>query len=204
MNKTIIAGLLLFASSTAYSGLYRWVDASGEVHFSDKVPTSASKKGHSELDSRGVTRKVVNPDEIKKAREEKELLIAAKEEQQRLEQIQYQKHEKIKKRDNYLLTTFEDENDLIHYFENKINLIIGNSKILKAQRNKLTKKVVKLEKKKSVTKHKATIKVLQTKIVDINATIKQYEKALQDNDKEMSKLSKNYQADLKRFIELTQ
>ncbi len=192
------------ASSTAYSGLYRWVDESGEVHFSDKVPASATKKGHAELDSRGVTRKVVNPEEIKKAREEKALLLASKIEQQRLEQIQHKEHEKIKRRDNYLLTTYEDENDLIHYFENKINLIIGNSKILKAQRNKLTKKVVKLEKKKSVSTHKATVNSLQTKIIDINATIKQYEKALQDNEKEMAKLTKNYRADLQRFIELTQ
>ena len=204
MKKIVIAGLLIIASSTAYSGLYRWVDASGEVHFSDKVPASASKKGHAELDSRGVTRKVVNPEEIKKAREEKALLLAAKKEQQRLEQLQRKKNEKIIKRDTYLLTTFEDENDLIHYFENKINLIIGNSKILKAQRNKLNKKVIKLEKRKSATKHKATVKTLQTKIIDINATIKQYEKALQDNEKEMAKLTKNYRADLQRFIELTQ
>lgn len=203
INKMVLAGLVLMASSTAYSGLYRWVDASGEVHFSDKVPTSAVQKGHAELDRRGVTRKVVDPEAIQKEREQREILLAQQKEEEKLIQQEIKEREKSQRKDSYLLTTYEDENDLIRYFENKINLIIGNSKILKAQHKKLIKKVARLKKQRSKSTHKATKKTLETKIIDINATIKQYERALLDNNKEMSKLTKNYRADLQRFLELT-
>jgi hypothetical protein len=43
-----------FAAS-AQSGLYRWVDENGTVHYGDKVPAKYLKKEHDELNEQGTT-----------------------------------------------------------------------------------------------------------------------------------------------------
>jgi len=204
MKKILVLSTALVLFSSSYAGLYRWVDDTGEVHYSDKVPVSASQKAHSKIDKHGITRKTVDPNAQKKEQEELNELIQQRKERERLVLEKRKARAKIEKRDNYLLLRYENEGELKHYFENKIKLINGNSTILKTQNEILNKKVVKLEKERSASNHKATTESLERKIVDVNETIRQYEKALIENDMEVIKLSKAYKEDYQRFSELTQ
>ncbi len=203
MKKILVVSIALLIASSAQAGLYRWVDDSGKVHFSDKVPAAASKKSHTKLSKSGdMTRKVDPAAKQKKLN----LKLAREKEQEELAELRRIKSEaeaEKRERDNNLLSTYENEGELVRYFASKIKMVEGNSKILEAQNGVLNRKVIRLEEKASITKDDPTLKNLAKKIVNINKTIGQYKQALQENDKQLLQLTKNYQTNLARYKELT-
>lgn len=204
MKKLLVVSIGLVMAVSAHAGLYRWVDDAGNVHFSDKVPAAASKKSHTKLSKSGDVTDKVDPESKQKALD----LKKAKElEKEKLAEIRRKKAAEqaiIQKRDDDLLSTYADETELVSYFESKLKMVEGNSKILEAQQNVLKKKIVKLENKATNTKQEKSLESIAKKIVNINSTLDQYEKALEENDKQIIQLSKNYKTDLARFKELTQ
>ncbi len=203
MKRVVVLGVTLMLALSAHAGLYRWVDDAGNVHFSDKVPVSASKKSHAELNKTGDVTKLVDPES--KQEKIEELALAEKEQEQLDEiiRIKQQAYDEIQRRDDFLLSTYENKDELIHSFESKIKMLEGNTKILQTQNKMLDKKVVKLQEKVSTTTQEGTLKVISSKIVSINKTIEQYKKALIENDKQLNTLTENYKADLERFLELS-
>ena len=203
MKKLLVVSIGLIMAVSAQAGLYRWVDDAGNVHFSDKVPAAASKKSHTKFNKSGGVTGKVNPESKQK---EQDLKEAKEREQEQLAEIQRIKAEAqavIQKRDDDLLSTYSDEKELVTYFESKIKMVEGNTKILEAQKNVLKKKIVKLEDKAVNTKQEKALKNIAKKIVNINATLEQYDQALEENGKQITQLSKNYQINLVRFKELT-
>ncbi len=203
MKKILVVSIGLLMAVSAQAGLYRWVDDAGNVHFSDKVPAAASKKSHTKFNKAGGMTGKVDPESKQKALDIKEAKEREKEQLAEIQRIKAEAQAVIQKRDDNLLSTYADETELVNYFESKIKLVEGNTKILKAQKNVLKKKIVKLETKASNTKHDKSLKRISNKIVNINNTLDQYEKALIENDKQIIQLSENYQTNLARYKELT-
>jgi len=207
MKKIVLLSSVLLFSTISYAGLYRWVDDTGKVHYSDKIPAAVSKTAHSELSGNGLVKKTVDPQADKNVASEKQREKDLEErELLKQQEIKLKKQKEIdirKKRDKYLLSTYEDKNELIHFFENKIKLIEGNSNILKAQSTVLKKKIKKLEARKNKIKNDRVQASIDKKIVRILDSIDQYKKALEENSQELIRISKNYQRDYKRFTELT-
>ena len=207
MNKMVLLGFLLLLSTVSNAGMYRWVDDSGKVHYSDKMPVSVSKKVHSELTGDGIFKKSVDPQAEKKFASQKQLdqeLLALERKSQEESRLKKQRDIAEKnKYDKFLLSTYDDKSELIRFFKNKIKLLKGNSSFLKAQSIVLLKKVNKLEKRKVKVSDKRTLNSINKKIVRIENSIKQYKTALNDNTQELLILSNNYQKDYKRFTELT-
>ena len=208
MKKIVLLSSVLLFSTISYAGLYRWVDDTGKVHYSDKIPAAVSKTAHSELSGNGLVKKTVDPQADKNVASEKQREKDLEErELLKQQEIKLKKQKEIdirKKRDKFLLSTYEDKNELIHFFENKIKLIEGNSNILKAQSTVLKKKIKKLEARKNKIKNDRVQASIDKKIVRILESIDQYKKALEENAQELITISKNYQRDYKRFTELTQ
>ena len=203
MKKLLVIGVALAIAASAQAGLYRWVDDNGKVHFSDKVPVAASKKHHTKLNKSGDITGQIDPE----AKQRKlDLIEARKREKAQLAKIRRMKAEAqavIQERDDNLLSTYENEDELVRYFMSKIKMLEGNSKILETQNEVLNKKVVRLETKALTTEHDPTLMNIAKKIVNINKTLGQYKQALEENDKQLLQLTENYQADLARFKELT-
>ncbi len=189
----IITTTLILASSFASAGLYRWVDDKGEVHFSDKVPVAASKKAHTKIDKSGITQKELDP--AAKIALQKELELQAQEEeaQEKIENALREKRAKQYKLDQQLLSTYENKQEIMNYFETKIKMLKGNSNILLAHKKRLQERVDKLNLKKEN----------ELKVVNIKQTIDQYEKALKENNKELLSLKTDFESNLLRYIELT-
>ena len=198
---------VLLISVTVNAGLYRWVDETGKVHYSDKMPVAASKKAHTELAGNGLIKKNIDPEETIRLATEKKHKLTQEEEKRKAEEerklLEQAQKEQETKRDRFLLSTYENKDELIHFFENKIKLLEGNSKILKTQSTFLHKKLKKLEKKKDTINNYNTRKLINRKIVKIQKTISQYDKALEENAKELMTISINYKNDYNRFTELT-
>ena len=208
MKKVVILGTIVLLMSTTYAGLYRWVDESGEVHYSDKMPASASKKAHAKIDKNGMITKKIDPQAAVEAANKDKLVLSQLEmERVRLEKIEQERHretEKKRKRDEYLLSTYDSKDELIRYFENKIKLVQGNSRNLEAQSNNLKKKLAKLEVRKKTVKHKPTLNAIIKKIQRINVSLGQFKKAMEDNKEALSRLNSNYLRDKQRYAELTE
>ncbi len=207
MKKTVIFGSLLLLSTASFAGLYRWVDDAGKVHYSDKMSATVSKKAHAELSENGLVKKNVNPEaEIQLAKQRKHelaLLELEKRKQQELRLKHKKELEEKQKHDKFLLTTYVDKDELVHYFENKIKQLKGNTRILKAQSDVLQKKIARLEASKKKVKDKKAMQAIDKKIVRIQSSINQYQKAMESNAQELIVLNKNYQEDYKRFSELS-
>ncbi len=54
MAFSALAAALLLTVGTAQAAMYRWVDGSGRVHYSDTPPTSYQKSGGAELNKQGL------------------------------------------------------------------------------------------------------------------------------------------------------
>lgn len=201
--KALTIAVLLFSIPMASAGLYRWIDSSGKVHFSDKIPPAMAQKGHSELSQNGVeTKKVLSAEKLKQIEVEKEAM--ADEKQQLALHIEKAKNEQIerKKHDQYLQSTFDSKDELVKYFEEKISTLSGTANILIARNESLTKKVKRLNSKLKVSKSQKIKDSLKFDVEEINRSITQYEKALGQNEKELLALKKQYENDLKRYVEL--
>ncbi|MCF6188879.1 MAG: DUF4124 domain-containing protein [Cocleimonas sp.] len=200
MKKLLIIAStsLLLVSSLAQAGMYRWVDEKGEVHFSDKVPVAASRKAVDEINKSGGIKSTKDPvaEALAKLTLKENAEAIALEEAVR--QAKLDKMATLKKRDDYLLSTYENKEELVKSFKTKIKLMKGNASILETQNAVLEKKLNKL------LTNKSTIKNQAKKIVNITKTIEQYKKALQQNQEERLNISKNYQSDIKRYEKLTQ
>lgn len=206
--KFVTLGALLTLALTqtimvSHAGLYRWVDASGKVHFSDKVPPAIAQKGHSELTQNGVEKKkVLSAEEIQQIKAEEEALSEAK----KLEALSIEKEKQAqlgkRKHDAYLLSTFDSKDELINYYEDKISTLSGTANILIARNDSLNLKVKKVIKKQTLTKNDTTKKALAAKLANLKKSISQYEKALEENEKEVLNLKNQYERDLSRFQEL--
>lgn len=198
-NILLIASTsLLLVSSLAQAGLYRWVDDKGEVHFSDKVPVSASRKAVDEINKRGGVKSTKDPQAEALAKLELKKNADAIAQKEAVEQTKLNRLATLKKRDDFLLSTYENKEEILRSFENKIKLMKGNEAILKTQNTVLEKRLSMLLRSKSATKNQAK------KIVSITKTIEQYKKALQQNEEERLNISRNYESDIKRYRELTQ
>ena len=141
---------LVLTTSFASAGLYRWVDDKGEVHFSDKVPVAASKKAHTRLNKNGASQKELDPEAKIALQKENERHALEKTEADRINKIVREKRAKVRKRDQYLLFTYENKAELVTSYETKIKMVKGNSAILLAHKKRLEKKVVALKENKPV------------------------------------------------------
>ena len=207
MKKTSLVAsvsLLLLLSSFTHAGLYRWVDESGEVHFSDKVPVAASRKAVTQMNKNGIVQKTVDPEAEALAKLEFEANAAERERLDELANIELEKIAVLKKRDDYLLSTYENKAEITKSFISKIKLMKGHAAILDAQTLILEKRLLVMEKQHFTVNDKARKNSLHNKIINITETISQYKKALMQNEEERMTLSKTYKVDLNRYIKLTQ
>ncbi len=204
MKKLLAISIALVLASSAQAGLYRWVDDNGKVHFSDKVPAAASKKTHTKLNKSGDITGQIDPAAKQRKLDRIEARNKEKEQLAEIRRMKAKAQAKIQQKDDNLLSTYENENELVRFFMSKIKMVEGHTKILEAQNQVLNKKVDKLKVKATNTEHDPTLKTIAKKIVNINKTLEQYQQALNENDKQLLNLTKNYQSDLARFKELTE
>ncbi len=135
MKKIVLlaSASIILLTSFSQAGLYRWVDESGKVHFSDKVPVVATRKAVSEVNKNGVVKKTTDPAANARARMAFELSKTERERLAALDVIEKEKMANLKKRDDRLLLTYVNKDEIIKAFIGKIKLMKGNAFILEAQ-----------------------------------------------------------------------
>ena len=195
----LIALVFLLTSSAAQANLYRWVDESGKVYFSDKVPPSMAQKGHTALNKNGVeSERVVSAEELKLKREK---------EQEKVEQAEEMTEAKLaeeeqKRKDKQLLATYESREEIIAAYQKKISLIDQSIGIMSARDESLSQKLVRLTKQRKSTKGEMARLTLSMQIDDTHESLMGYRKAVKVNKLDRGKIMGQYRETLVRFDKL--
>jgi hypothetical protein len=139
ISKLMIVVMSVCFVASAHSGLYRWVDENGTVHYGDKVPARYLKKAHDELNEQGTMIKKHDRAMTAEERAEKKKQAA---EQKRLEN----ERRAQALRDRVLTDTYTTERDLIAARDARLDAIDSQLQLSKDIIDSSTQKVAKTEK----------------------------------------------------------
>ncbi|MEA3278472.1 MAG: DUF4124 domain-containing protein [Pseudomonadota bacterium] len=195
----ILIWILTFPTvlSVAQGGLYRWEDDAGNVHYSDTVPPSQAKRGHTEISDDGVRLRTTLPaktaEEIQKEQELEQL--------RRREQLLKSRQQAA---DRVLLRTFRSEDDLIMTRDDRIAAIealidAGQDNIQDQQEwlGALREEAANLERAgKSVPRY------LHESIANVEGSIRDAQAAIAVQEAEQAAIRASFDRDLARFREL--
>jgi len=177
--------------------MYRWTDADGNTHYSDKIPGDAIDRSHSTINQQGITTDTVEP-----ARSDEE--YARELEMKRLRIEQQKELERQQAKDRVLLKTFRTEDDIIHSrngklatYDAQIRIVYDNIERLKQRLENQQQRAAIIERKGRQLDNKTLQGMINTR-QEIKGN---YESILrQEHDKE--RIEKKYAADLARFRKL--
>ena len=198
----ITAALCTFSNLANAGALYKWIDAEGQIRYSDRLPATQVKKKHHQLNTQGV---VLNTTEAAKSETELAAEAEAKlkldEEQAaeaRLNKLQHQK-------DRVLLLTFSNEkelglarNDRIEVLDSVIELI---NKSLIATQHTLEELQTGAE-DNYLSKGNEVPGGLAQKIEHFTRKIERRNAQLELKIQEKNKINEQYEADLARYRSL--
>lgn len=160
-SKALSAGFLLTMaiSLSAEAKLYKWVDDKGVTHYGEVIPPEYANKDRDSLNKSGLLEKrpeKVNPEAIR-----------AKEEVAQKRKIENQATMEQQRRDNALLNTYSNENEIDMARDRSLVLvnarIESNQMLLKSSRSALEE-----HKKEVDTRTKTGKKIPQSLTNDIN------------------------------------
>jgi hypothetical protein len=124
-------------SPAALAGMYKWVDENGEVHYSDRVPPEEVKQEREVLNEQGMTVKVYEraktPEELAEAKRQR--AIQEEEERKAAEQA---------KKDQVLMATYTNEEDMINTRDGKLDSIEGLIQLTERRIESMQKRLAEL------------------------------------------------------------
>ena len=199
-NSILLPLLTLLITIPVESALYRWVDASGKVHYGDKIPPKVAQNGHTKLNKNGTTKEKVSSAASRKAK-----LLELKEEKERQKALKAAKKiQDIREmHDMQLLSMFSNVQELKRVYGNKIELSDDSINVLKARHKKLSDKLEAVEARHERMVNPADKRKLGMKIEDMLDNLHIYQQAITENLIERGELVDRFEKDLKRFEELT-
>ena len=193
--KFLIPLLLVAAAFPAYAKMYKWVDAQGNVHYTDTPPPQSAGQGSSEVKKSGT---VIKSSESTEERNKR--LAAEKEAAERKKAAQEQA-----RKDRALLGTYTSEKEIdlardrsLEHHQSMINGAEARLKQLEPSLNKLEEKI------KAATKNgKPAPAHLQQQYDAKQAEVEGARRIILTNQEAMVAVRERYEADKQRFRELT-
>lgn len=193
-NLLLLSAALLLAAPLASAKMYKWVDEQGNVHYTDKVPPKAAQQGHSRLNKQGMS-----VEDVAGARPVEE--IAREQELKRLRAEQQQLLKEQEEKDQALLKTYRNEDDIA---------LTRNGKLasVDAQVSVTMKKIEALKERMSLKQTEAATLELEGKKPDsdqlarIDDIRNQIENAYADlvrREQDKTQINAQYEKDVARF-----
>lgn len=197
MNRLILCLLLIFTLDICHAKFYRWVDENGKVHYSDRVPPSASGTAKTKLNEQGLAvehqRAAMTEEEIKKEKE----LQRKREEQKRLVAEQ-------KKSDRVLLRTFRSEDDIYMARNGKLASIDAKIQVVRGsiRRQKMRLGELQLNAANTEREGKRVPANLLKQIAGLRKQIRDDYQGVIIHEQLKQNIRERYAKDLSRFREL--
>ncbi len=194
LAAAIALGLLL---SPTQAKMYRWVDADGNVHYSDKIPTDQVDQARDELNKQGVG---INRTPRAKTAEE----LAKEQELERLRLEQQRLIEEQQASDRVLLRTFRSEDDILLARDGKLAAIDVMIQVTQSNIRRNQAKLAQLQ-ERAANLERAGRQVPDKLLANINTTLRNINDgytAIDKKEQEKQAVRDTFGLDLKRFREL--
>ncbi len=167
------------ASNSTLAKMYRWVDKSGKVYYSQSIPPSHAQLGHRELNVKnGMTIADVESSEIKKQRKREEQLVKDKMTQN-----------KKALREELMVYMFASKPELINHFTKRLEMISVNIRLLLFHQKKLVNSVEKIKEQVKNTKDEQLKKELENNLEDQQSALVDHTRAIENNEIERTEVS---------------
>lgn len=191
----VLALFLVLAAQPAQAKMYKWVDAQGNVHYTDTPPPESAGQGNSEVKKSGT---VVKRTESTEEREKRLAAEAAEKERKKAAAEQARK-------DRALLATYTSEREIDLARDRALehhNLIIKSAE---ARLKQLEPGLKELENKvRAATKGgKPAPQHLQEQYDAKRAEVEEAQRIIKTNQEAKIKVRERYEAEKLRFRELT-
>jgi hypothetical protein len=188
--------LALLPVHAARAATYKWVDDKGVVHYTDKVPPEAVNKGNVELNKQGVPIRKTDPALTPEQRRQREL----QEEQQRLIARQ---NEEAARRDRALLSSYTTEAEIELSRRRGLQTIESIIQSALAYSEQLAKRKVQLVAQRESYGDKPVPLAVERELASIEAESTRQAELIAQKRREVVALEARYDADKKRWRELT-
>jgi hypothetical protein len=200
MKFLVLSLVLISGSDSAYAKkMYRWVDESGNVYFSDQVPPEQVQYKRETLSNKA---KVL--DVVEKAKTPEQIAL-----QKRLNELRKEQEKIIAKQlenDKVLLSTYRNMDDMKSALQNKILAFDSRQKATEANILRLIQQLEKQQ--EQAAEHERNARNVPEQLV---AEIANSNQQIEDNRKDLGKLlaerqstENEFKADMIRFGFLTQ
>jgi len=189
---------LLLCGNALGDRLYKWVDAEGQVHYSNRLPPEAAKRERKVINEQGRTIKVYRAP----------LTAEEKAEQKRIEELDKKKRDLAEKRaihDRSLLATYSNTDDMQTAMEGKLASVESVIKLTNSRTNSLQNRLLELTEDAASYERsgKQLPDRLQRQISNMRVQITQNKEFAADKKREMDDIRLQFEADIRRFTELT-
>lgn len=204
MNRTIplliCLPLWLAAATSVYAAekMYKWIDADGNVQYSNRMPPESAQHTREELSEAGRVVKIYNAPQTPEEKAEAKRLAE-------LEALRLEREKKRSIHDRSLLATYSSKEDMIAAQHDKISMIesliqLTHSRITSMQQRlqKLTEEAAGFERS-----GKELPFTLQQQIRNLRDQIAHNTEFASDKETEIKQISKQFTLDIARFEELT-
>jgi hypothetical protein len=192
-----ISFALAAAGSAHASKLYKWVDANGNVHYSDRVPPEAVDKARQELNDDGMVVKQTDRAltdeeraalEIKRAEEAK--VAAAQAERDRQEQI--------------MMAAYTSEQDVLRARDQKIEMIDRQIESYEVSMKSLQSSLTQLNARAAESQRagRPVSEALTAQIEDSKKNVQKQELAIKQKRLDRAAVTGEYELELNRYREM--
>ncbi len=196
-NPIVILCLLVLCIPAASAKFYKWVDAEGNVYYSDKIPPNHAEHAREEMSTQGVTVK-----ETPRAQTQEEFDKELELERLRVEQKRL--IEKQRETDRVLLRTFRSEDDIILAQDGKLASIDVMIQLTQSSIRRLQSKLTQLQ-KRAASLERSGKKVPDKLLAHVNITLNNINKGyttIEYKEQNKQNIRDVFNRDLKRFLAL--
>lgn len=192
-----LAVLLAVISARAHAALYKWTDAHGEVHYSDKLPVEAVNGATTQLNRQGIT--VHKTDAVRPVAQQP--VPRSESEEQQLREAERAKV-LAARRDRALIESYASEAEIDLAKSRAVATIDGQVRSAHAYVAQMTKRREELENKKPTYAPRPVPGSLIREIETIDAEVGRQNEFIAAKEKEAANVAARYEADKQRFREL--
>ncbi len=190
---------LIDSQSVLAKQMYRWVGENGETYFSDQIPPEEAIHGRTSLSKTG---RVLEVTEEAKTKEQQEQDI-------RLEELRKEQDKLIVRQkvyDKALLSTYHSKEEMVLAIQAKIETLNKQKNIIEGNLNRFTEQLKKQQKEAGFFERNSQIvpKSLLDEIAEIQHRIDYTQEALDKQIGKQNQIKKTDEADIARFLFLTQ
>lgn len=193
--------LALAVPAVAGAKLYKWTDADGRIHYSDRVPPEAAAREREVKTERGETLERVD---AAKTREQLEAERRAHAEAEAKREAEAEVARRRAAADRTLLLTFSSTRDIERSRDDRVAGVDGQITLTRERLGKLQEQLEAARRQAANAERTGRGKPqeLHARVRDLEAQIADYERFVDERQQERAAIIAKFNADLARFQEL--